>query len=312
MKHSIFRRIAPLVVITAVMTIQLSSAAAASEVDLHFEELTVERTSGQLVVDYTIDRNDWFRVARLGVAPRFDLVVETTCSGKTTLSSDVEIREREERLYFDVGQQFDRVERAQFQPVETYRTRAFGSVHLRGDFTHTFDFSLEHGSSTYRGAQKRGSTDRRTSETSHRERRRGRRGQNHRSRNRNESNVDDRAAIIDACGEAASFESAREHCVSHAPDITGHDAVAAVEACGEATSHTSHFRSCIETAADFDVAPSSSIRACGQATSFGSHFQSCLQAAGTHRQDPSAIIDSCGNSTNFSSRIPSCIEESRS
>ena len=325
MRPYIAKLVALLAVFGLLMTVQISTAAAdmAYDIDVHFEELTIDYNGYTVGVDYTIERDDWYRADRLGITPRFDLVVPGDLRRDTLIASDVAMEQRSGRLEFNGTYSLFVEQRVHFRPVSQYRSRRVGDVRLGGDFDITLEFLLDTGSATYHGPDdsRRGRDrgydrdrghDRDRGYDRDRSRDRGRDRDRSRDRGRDrDRSAEHRAAIIDACGENTTFESDREFCVNRAPEINrSYDAPDTVRACGDATSHSSHFQTCIDTAVAFESAPSRSVRACGNATSHGSHFADCLNAASRYDGDASPIIESCGRSTSFSSRVADCVRDS--
>lgn len=306
----------------AVLVLGLSTANADHghhRADVHFHQLTMDLEGHLLTVDYTVDADDWERIERLGVTPRFDLYIPVDRGDDVYLAWDVELYDRSGAFEIRGHSLLYRIATVRFDPVEEYWTERAGDVRLGGDFGHTLEFPLYDAPTTYRSTGSDRSSDDRRSDRRDRSRRgsderrdRDRRGDRDRRRDRDRDETsdetEDRAAIVDACGDATTFSSSRQHCVETAPDIGFGDAAETVEACGRATSHSSTFQACLDVATDFRAAPSPTVRACGEAASHSSHFESCLKAASDYEDDASSIVESCGDSTNFGSRIAECVE----
>lgn len=305
---------------------QISTAAAdhPHQIEVHFDELTLEAHDRLVTVDYTIDSSDWTHVERLGVVPLFDLAIPTDDGESVYLARDVEMTESSDRLVV-AGHPFLVYGTAvHFEPVSAYHTHRAGDVDLTGDFAHTFEFSLHDGPATWRGddiESGRESAERCSycdEETSRRDRQHGGSEQGRGCDERccggrcdrgDESEPNQQADVIEACDEATTFSSSRETCRQTASDIGFGDAVQTVEACGEQTSHSSNFEQCIESAVDFRAAPSQTVTACGEATAHSSHFIDCLDAASDANRDASPVVEACGDSTTFSSDFVECVED---
>ena len=319
MRPYIAKLVALLAVFGLLMTVQISTAAAdmAYDIDVHFEELTIDYNGYTVGVDYTIERDDWYRADRLGITPRFDLVVPGDLRRDTLIASDVAMEQRSGRLEFNGTYSLFVEQRVHFRPVSQYRSRRVGDVRLGGDFDITLEFLLDTGSATYhgpddsrrgrdrgydrdrghdrdrgydrdrsrdRGRDRDRSRDRGRDRDRSRDRGRDRDRSRDRGRDRNRSrdrgrdrSAEHRAAIIDACGENTTFESDREFCVNRAPEINR----------------------------SYD-APDT-VRACGDATSHSSHFQTCIDTAVAFESAPSRSVRACGNATSHGSHFADCL-----
>lgn len=307
------------------LAIQISTATAhqAYEVDVHFEELTLQADHDAIVVDYVIERDAWYRADRLGVTPQFHLNIPLEDRCDITIARDVEMSGQSGRIRLYNHHRFYRLATVHFEPVSEYRTSRVGNVRLKGDFAYTLEFSLHRGAQTYRGTEQqqdhhdpwagRRGDDRSRTDDSRRDRRSERRRDRRTERRRDQRSErrdsrtqrrDHRSDRRDRRSERRRHRRDRRH-ERRSTDMRAE----IVAACGEQTSFNSDREFCTDTAPDYkfyDIIET--INACGETTSFSSHFQSCLHTVVDFKAPASSTIRACGDATSHGSHFVECLE----
>ena len=187
--------------------------------------------------------------------------------------------------------------------------------------------------------QRQRSSRPRPDDSSRQQRRRSRSDDDSSGDDRAEPDAQQRAEIIEACGDATRGSSNQDECTEKARQLHADEAVETIRTCDDATRGSSSLHSCLELAGDlpakttdtirtcdavtrgssnfescltisarFSKRADQSIRACDNATRGSSSFEECLSAASSYSGDATPIINSCGDSTT-SSNVGDCVDD---
>ena len=120
------------------------------------------------------------------------------------------------------------------------------------------------------------------------------------------------ARTVKACGEATQYASELNRCLEKSAGITDDKPFLVVAACDRATNYASELNQCIERSKKLSHDPGSVIAACDRHTKYGSELNQCIDAASTYnRRSPVRVVDACGEHTRYSSELNSCIKKAR-
>ncbi len=322
---------------TLIATLLVTSTATAHpdvDIEVTFENIEVEKYKDELTLIYTIDSADWRRLDRAGVTPRVNIYAPNNRCGGQVMHSNVELTARSTSIDLPRHRCADRVASVRIRLASNHERPSGRSVNLGGTLRtmnsitvqtvtpRSYDRYRERRTRSRRGTRQDGRSDRRHDDRRYDDRRRDRRTDRHyddrrrsdqrrdRDRRHRDQGVD-RAALVDACGEASITDAERDDCISKGNRIHPEYASQAIKACADAAQFSSNFLTCVELSSQFRANPTPSIEACGEFTNFGGHFEDCLGAAAPYFDDASPVIRSCGQTTSFSGQVAECVSAAR-
>lgn len=119
------------------------------------------------------------------------------------------------------------------------------------------------------------------------------------------------AATVNACGKATRYSSELNSCLDKAMSLADSpDAI--VSACDAATQYSSELNGCIQRSKKLSVDPARTIAACDAQTRYGSELNACIDKASAYkRRSPAAVVTACGVHTKYASDLNRCIEKAQ-